>query len=252
MTVSRQDQMSHQVARYLAHFRHCYPEILEWYSRVEAELESGRRSVFVLRNGSDIKGLAITKNGHKAKLCHISVSPTVRDRGAGRSLMRLAVHNMVDRGAREIRVTTDEQVFRDHGSFFCAGGFEVIDWQVNRYRRGASELLWKLDVDPDLWNSRAFSQRWNDPDILPLAKLGQLVDDHLKVENTNREYRHALLYLLRFGGPHQENRVRMLYGLRANELEVSLHHFMLEEIFWRHEHPVDLLERVPVYEKGYL
>src|SRR5215211_3678384 len=185
----REDQMSSSITRYLAHFRYYYPEILEWYSRVEAELASGRRSVFVLWNGSEVEGLAVTKNGHRAKLCHISVSPKVRHRGAGQSLMRLAMHDMVDRGAQEIRVTTDEQIFRDHGSFFCAGGFEVIDWQVNRYRRGASELLWKLDVDPDLWNLRGFSQRWNDPGILPLANLGQLVDNHLEDENTNSEDR---------------------------------------------------------------
>jgi hypothetical protein len=161
---------------------------------------------------------------------------------------------MVDKGACEIRVTTDEQVFRDHGSFFCASGFEVIDWQVNRYRRGASELLWKLDVDPNLWGSRGFSQRWNEPGILPLAKLGQLVDSHIKGENTNREYRlwQALLHLTRFGGSLQENTVRTLYGLRADELEVSSRRFMLEEMFRRHEHPVDLLERAPVAEKGYL
>jgi hypothetical protein len=111
-----------------------------------------------------------------------------------------------------------------------------------------------LDVDPDLWNSRDFSPRWNDPGILPLTKLGQLVDNHLKGENTNREYRrwHALLYLMRFGGSLQENTVRTLYGLGANGLEVSSHRFILKEMFWRYAHSVDLLDRASVSEKGYL
>ena len=65
--------------------------------------------------------------------------------------MRLALYDMLHCGAREIRVTTGEDVYRNHALFFLAAGFKVIDWQVNRYRRGVSELLLKFEVDPALW-----------------------------------------------------------------------------------------------------
>lgn len=242
------------IARYLTHFRHYYPGILEWYSRAEAEIASGRRSVFVLWNGSDVEGLAITKNDRRAKLCHISVSAKARGHGFGQSLMQLAVRDMVDRGAREIRVTTDEQVFGNHASFFLAAGFKVIDWEVNRYRRGTSELLWKLDVDPDLWGLRGLRQTWNDLDTLTLAQLGQLEYRYFRGENANREHQHwhALLDLPGFGGTLQENTAHMLYGLRANELEVSAYDSILREMFRRYEHPASLLKRESVSEKRHL
>lgn len=147
--MSRADLMYTSVARYLTDFQRYYPGILEWHSRLKNDLESGNRKMFVSWNGSDVKGLAITKNGHQAKLCHISVSSDARTRGLGSTLMQTALSDMVRCGAREIRVTTGEEVFGNHGPFFLAAGFEVIDWQVNRYRRGVSELVWKLEVDSD-------------------------------------------------------------------------------------------------------
>ena len=136
---------------YLNHFRCYYPGILEWYSGLKDELLSGRRSVFVFRKGSEIQGLAITKNGSSAKLCHISVSPTARERGIGGTLMRLALAEMKRRGAKEIHVTTGEEVFRDHAEFFRLSGFGLVDWRLNRYRPGASELIWKMTVKPAPW-----------------------------------------------------------------------------------------------------
>jgi hypothetical protein len=138
------------IARYLTYFRCHYPGILEWFSGLENELANGRRRILVSWKGSEVQGLAITKNGPKAKLCHISVSPVARDRGIGRTLMSLALCDMVYHGAQEIRVTTSEEVFREHAPFFRAAGFEVIDWQVHRYRRGISEIIWKLEINPSL------------------------------------------------------------------------------------------------------
>lgn len=137
------------VASYLSHFRRYYPGILEWYSGLKEELLSGRRSMFVSSNASEVQGLAITKNGPSGKLCHISVSPAVRDRGLGRTLMSLALSDMARRGAREIHVTTGEEVFRDHAEFFRASGFSLVDWQLNRYRKGTSELIWKMTADSE-------------------------------------------------------------------------------------------------------
>ena len=150
--MSRSDLISSPIAQYLVNFQRYYPGILEWYSGLGNGFASGHRRMFVLWNGSDVQGLAITKNGHRAKLCHISVSPNARDLGVGSALMSIALCDMVHRGAQEIRVTTSEEVFRDHAPFFRAAGFKVIDWQVHRYRRDVSELLWKLEVTPDPWH----------------------------------------------------------------------------------------------------
>jgi len=149
--MSRADLIHSSVAAYLANFRIFYPGISEWYFRLVEGFASGRRRMFVSWDGPSVDGLAITKNGHRAKLCHISVSPAARDCGLGSTLAHSALCDMVRHGAREIRVTTSEEVFRGHKLFFRAIGFRPIDHQVNRYRRNVSEILWKLDVDPVRW-----------------------------------------------------------------------------------------------------
>jgi hypothetical protein len=145
------------ITDYLRNFRCYYPEILDWYSRLTDEILSGRRSIFVSRKGCEIQGLAITKNGTKAKLCHISVSPSARDFGLGRTLMRLALSDMSSRGAEEIHVTTNERVFRDYGEFFYNSGFRLADWNLNRYQKGTSELIWKMAVKRDSRPKKIFS-----------------------------------------------------------------------------------------------
>ncbi len=233
------------IIRYLTHFRHYYPEILDWYSRVEAGIASGHRSVFVLWNGSDVEGLAVTKNGYKAKLCHISVSPKVRKRGVGQSMMRLAVHDMADRGAREIRVTTDEQVFRDHGSFFLVGGFEVIDWQVNRYRRGTSELLWRMKVNSDSWEVRDSNQTWNDPATLALANLAW-PGDRIHPQHF------APLTLTRLQSPLQENIAKALRDLRTDGLDTDVYNSLLQEVLRMNRHSLSAPTRSFVPTKNLL
>ena len=89
----------------------------------------------------------ITKNEYRAKLCHISVSNAARDHGLGSALGYLALRDMITRGAREVRVTTGEETFRNHAHFFRALSFQEIDWKVHRYRRGVSEIIWRLQVD---------------------------------------------------------------------------------------------------------
>ncbi|MGH9823012.1 MAG: hypothetical protein ACREDR_07175, partial [Blastocatellia bacterium] len=55
------------IKNYLSHFRRYYPGILEWYSDIKSEIGTGRRSLFVSQNGPEIEGLAIIKNGVRAK-----------------------------------------------------------------------------------------------------------------------------------------------------------------------------------------
>ncbi len=159
--MSRSDLYNIAIIRYLEKFRGYYPGILEWYAGLNDGFASGRRRMFVSWNGSKVNGLAITKTGRRAKLCHISVCPSARDRGVGSSLVRLALRDLVLSGANEIRVTTGEEVFREHASFFRSFGFEAIDWHVNRYRRGVSELLWSMKVDRHSWhvNDNSFTEK---------------------------------------------------------------------------------------------
>ena len=145
-------QKSRAIRHYLLNFRAYYPGILEWFSAMEEGIAFSERRVFVSWKGREIQGLAVTKIGARAKLCHISVINSARAGGVGTALASLALRDMVRHGAREIRVTTGERVFREHGVFFQSLGFEVVDWQVHRYRRGVSELLWRQDVGHD-WSA---------------------------------------------------------------------------------------------------
>jgi ribosomal protein S18 acetylase RimI-like enzyme len=149
------DLLDLPLTRYLDHFRCYYPGILEWYSSLQEDLLNGRRSVFLSRKGTEVQGLAITKNGSHAKLCHISVLPTARGRGLGRTLMSLALKDMERRGATEIHVTTGEEVFGEHADYFRGFGFSLYDWRLNRYRKGTSELIWTKTVkfDPNWGNT---------------------------------------------------------------------------------------------------
>lgn len=148
--------ISARIEQYLVNFRRYYPGILEWYSGLRGGFSTGHRRMFVSWDGSNVDGLAITKNGVRAKLCHISVSPSARDHGIGSALINNALLDMAYRGAREIRVTTSEEVFYSHGHFFRAAGFTAIDWKVHKYRRNASEILWKMDVDAVIWHYRRY------------------------------------------------------------------------------------------------
>lgn len=134
------------VGKYLSQFEEYYPDILAWFSVVKKELREGKRQIFAVVFDSEIQGLAITKNGQRAKLCHISVCKSARDFGLGYSLMEYALQDMIHNGAEEIRVTTGEKVLKEHRSFFSAAGFHPVDWQLNRYRRGFSEILWRQQI----------------------------------------------------------------------------------------------------------
>lgn len=132
---------------YLGNFCRLYPGIIDWYEKVERDIGSGKRSVFAFLDGRGIGGLAITKNGENAKLCHISVAPGLRHVGHGQRLMGLAIAEMLRRGANSITVTTGEEVFRLHGDFFADAGFQLLDRQLHRYRTGVAELIWTMDAD---------------------------------------------------------------------------------------------------------
>jgi len=144
------NQLISPIAQYLANFQRFYPGIMDWYAGLGCDFTNGRRKMFMVWNGSKILGLAISKNGYRAKLCHISVSYAARGQGIGSFLVKSALHEMIKAGAREIRVTTGEEVYRGHAAFFKTMGFKAVNWQVHRYRRNISEILWSLEIRSDL------------------------------------------------------------------------------------------------------
>lgn len=132
---------------YLSNFTHLYPEIEIWCEKVELDLLSGQRSAFgAVGCDGRLSALAIVRHGSAAKLCHISVAGRRRRAGVGVALLSAALHELSARGARSVWVTTGESVLRSHGSFFAGGGFTPIDWQLNRYRHGQSEVVWTQEM----------------------------------------------------------------------------------------------------------
>lgn len=136
-----------RMAEYLSGHRKSYPGILEWFNRVIVETESDRRGVIIEWINNEIAGVAITKRGEYAKLCHISVLPAARGHGVGSHLLKRALRDMWQRGAREVIVTTGEDVYRDHKRFFRRIGFKPDNWVVGRYRKSMAEIIWRMTLE---------------------------------------------------------------------------------------------------------
>lgn len=130
------------LSSYLEGFRRFYPDIHEWFDRISGEFLTGNRRCLVACSKGVISGLAITRLGEHAKLCHVSVLPTSRDRGIGVTLMSAALSDILNSAPKDVCVTTSEEVYRNHGAFFASSGFAVVDWHPNRYRPGVSEIIW--------------------------------------------------------------------------------------------------------------
>jgi GNAT superfamily N-acetyltransferase len=130
------------VPAYLSRFVTLYPDIQNWYAKVLSEVAAGKRSIFLALRDREICGLAITKFGWHAKLCHISIAPNERAHGLGRLMMEVALAEMLVQGAGRVHVTTGEEVASEYGAFFGQYGFVCSTWQRHRYRRGYDELVW--------------------------------------------------------------------------------------------------------------
>jgi hypothetical protein len=133
-------------SEYLTAFSTFYPSIDSWCSKVLHELPSGRRTVLALLSATGtLEGLAITKNGPRAKLCHISITEHARGSGGGWALMQAAGAEMLRKGARHIHVTTGEEVADKYGYFFTRSGFTKNTYRSGRYRRGSAEWVWSAN-----------------------------------------------------------------------------------------------------------
>jgi ribosomal protein S18 acetylase RimI-like enzyme len=136
------------ISDYLTSFSEYYPSIDLWCSKVLREVPSGRRSVLALVSAAGtIDGLAITKNGARAKLCHFSIAEHARGDGRGWALMQAAGTEMLCKGARHFHVTTSEEVADEYGGFFTRSGFTKGRYRNGRYRRGFAEWVWSANYD---------------------------------------------------------------------------------------------------------
>jgi GNAT superfamily N-acetyltransferase len=145
MATNGHNGFNYLVANYLSQFIGYYPNILDWYLRI-VESSDGRHKVFPVVFGREIGALSIVKFGRRGKLCHFSVLPSYRRFGLGAFLLDCSLGVLRANGSTKIYATVGVPVFREYGHFFCNFGFKVIDWEVNRYRRGKSELIWELDL----------------------------------------------------------------------------------------------------------
>jgi len=145
---------SEQVRKYLVDFSHLYPGIEDWYERIRPEFSTGARSLVALKLNGAICGIAITRNGERAKLCHISISQSVRFHGLGQLLLHAASRELVAHGSHSVHVTTGEEVAGVHAEFFSRHGFKLTEEHKNRYRHGHSELVWKASPRALLESSR--------------------------------------------------------------------------------------------------
>lgn len=135
------------LTEYLLGFRNLYPEIDTWLSKLYTELPSGRRTIWVVSNHGCIDGLAIVKNGRRAKLCHFSIAEAARDKGIARELLRAAFDAAVVAGAYTLHVTTSEETAEVYGDFFQGCGFVQESWSLGRYRPGVDEIRWSATCD---------------------------------------------------------------------------------------------------------
>lgn len=157
MTDSQKVILVEQVRAYLQPFSRYYPNIESWFGKVRAEAVEGRRHVFALRIDGQLSGLAITKGGLKAKLCHFSLSPSARGLGLGRKLMALAMRDLLASGALAIHVTVSDEVAEPYGGFFSRCGFDLSAYIRDCYRRGSDELI--FTATPESLGSHLFSFR---------------------------------------------------------------------------------------------
>lgn len=132
-----------QILEYLLAYGVYYPGIDEWFDKVILEASSERRRIWVVIAGDELSGLAITKTGKRAKLCHISLSPSLRRIGVGSQLMRMVVEDLLKSGAQTVHLTAGDEIADEYGRFFGRCGFRVTARASNRYRRGRDELVWK-------------------------------------------------------------------------------------------------------------
>lgn len=134
-----------ELEEYLSGFEYLYPGIMKWYRSSLSGVHSGERSIFGVMVDDRLSGLAITRNGKSAKLCHISLHERLQNQGVGLSLARLAINSMLETGARTIRVTTSEEVTAFHGGFFSRLGFSPTAQLKGAYRTGRYETIWGAD-----------------------------------------------------------------------------------------------------------
>lgn len=147
-------ETSDLVRKYLVDFSYLYPGIEDWYERIRPEFATGARSLIAIKLNGAVRGVAITRNGERAKLCHISISESERFQGLGQLLLHAASRELIAHGSHSVHVTTGEEVAGKHAEFFLRHGFKLTDEHKNRYRHGHSELVWNASPRVLLQSSR--------------------------------------------------------------------------------------------------
>jgi len=136
--------VNERLNKYLLSFEHYYPDIQEWCVRMDKDVENNKRSVNIIENMDEISGLTIVKYGVSSKLCHLSVTPPNQSNGMGYMLAKKAINDLWNHGAQEIVLTMNEEILKNISHFYSILGFNIVDYEVGLYKKGSSEVIWKL------------------------------------------------------------------------------------------------------------
>lgn len=139
-----------------------YPGIEKWFStKVLPGIKSQQRSAFVGYLDDKPIASAIAKKGAEAKICHLKISPELRQSNLGEiffSLMGIELRQC----AHQAYLTLPESLWETKHEFFESFGFEDAVMNDCQYRM----------FDEELYSSAQFSSLWH----AILSKMPKLAD----------------------------------------------------------------------------
>lgn len=137
-----------QIRDFLLESSDLYPGIERWWDRkVRPGASRGERVVIVAERNGRIEGIFIGKRGQAAKLCTLRLREAIRGCGAGRALAAMGIRQLLERGARSVRVTISEGAGEASRGFFEALGFRQRAVAPDRYVDGVGEYVYSAPAN---------------------------------------------------------------------------------------------------------
>lgn len=118
-----------------------YPRIDDWLNKkVRPGVESKRRKVFVGYHMGEPSVAAIVKVGETSKICHLSVSPSLKQRNVGELFFAMMAMS-VRKESKSLRFTLPEGLWETQRSFFESFSFTDAKPIDRQYRLFERELI---------------------------------------------------------------------------------------------------------------
>lgn len=134
-------------------FNKSYPQFDKWYfNKVKSGFNNGKRSVFIIKNGSDIYGVSIIKKSSnmytRNKICSFFVLPEMNKNGLGTELMKATVSEYSEQtcGNNIIITVPEDRLFqmyhnKNFYTFLKINEFKIVNRVVGKYRPGYYEYI---------------------------------------------------------------------------------------------------------------